>query len=169
MPQVHSFEPVIGRDPRVIILGSMPGVISLNAVQYYANPHNAFWRIMADLFAFPALVGYEARIEHIKTCPLILWDTLKACHREGSLDSKIRKQDIEANDICGLIRDFPGIQAIVFNGAASEKYFMSLVAPELINHQLELIRLPSTSPANAAMSFEQKLDAWRCLRRFFEE
>lgn len=162
MPLVHSFEPVIGRDPRILILGSMPGVVSLQAVQYYANPRNAFWAIIAELFSIDLDGSYQSRVRQISQLPLILWDTLKACHREGSLDSKILKQQIEANDIAGLLGQYSGLRAIAFNGAASEKYFNQLEKHRLpANYQLELIKLPSTSPANAAMNFDQKLSAWK--------
>ena len=164
MALVHSFEPIIGREPRIVILGSMPGVVSLQAVQYYANPRNAFWAIISELFAIDLDCSYQLRVEQISHLPLILWDTLKACHRQGSLDSKILKQQIEANDISGLVEQYSGLRAIAFNGAASEKYFNQLEKHRLpASHQLELIKLPSTSPANAAMNFDQKLAAWRQL------
>ncbi len=164
MALVHSFEPIVGRDPRIVILGSMPGVVSLQAAQYYANPRNAFWTIIAELFGIDIDCDYDSRVQHISQLPLILWDTLKACHRQGSLDSKILRQQIEANDVVGLLERHSGLRAIAFNGAASEKYFNQLEKHRLpANHALELIKLPSTSPANAAMNFEQKLAAWRNL------
>jgi len=164
MTLVHSFEPIIGRDPRIVILGSMPGVVSLQAVQYYANPHNAFWAIIAELFGIDTECNYESRIRQISRSPLILWDTLKACHREGSLDSKILKQQIEANNVAGLVEQHSSLRVIAFNGAASAKYFDQLEKHRLpANHRLTLIKLPSTSPANATMNFEQKLAAWRKL------
>ena len=103
MTLVHSFEPVVGRDPRIVILGSMPGVVSLQAVQYYANPRNTFWAIIAELFGIDIECNYESRVRQVSHLPLILWDTLKACHRQGSLDSKILRQQIEANNIAGLV------------------------------------------------------------------
>jgi len=164
MPLVHSFEPIVGRNPRIVILGSMPGVVSLQAVQYYANPRNAFWAIIAELFGIDLDCSYQSRVEQISQLPLVLWDTLKACQREGSLDSKILKQQIEANNIAGLVEQCSGLRAIAFNGAASEKYFNQLEKHRLpANHQLELIKLPSTSPANASMNFDQKLSVWRQL------
>lgn len=167
MARVHSFEPLIGRNPRIIILGSMPGVVSLRAAQYYANPRNAFWAIMADLFGFDIEASYELRARQIKQCPVILWDTLKACEREGSLDSSILKHQIEANNVVALLAQFPTLRAIAFNGATSEKYFRQLVQADLPSqHGLSLLKLPSTSPANAAMNFEQKLASWRCLLDF---
>ncbi len=167
MSRVQSFEPVIGRRPRIIILGSMPGVVSLQALQYYANPRNAFWRIMAELFGIDHEAAYPERVRQIASKPVILWDTLKSCQRPGSLDSKIDKSSAEANDFAALLDRFPGVKAILFNGATAEKYFNLLVLPTLPeSHRLELLRMPSTSPANAGMKFEEKLDRWRGLLKF---
>ncbi len=167
MPLVHSFEPIVGREPRIIILGSMPGVVSLEALQYYANPRNAFWPIMAELFDIDIECDYSSRVRQFTELPLILWDTLKACHRPGSLDSNIQKHQIEANDILGLVNRFISISAIAFNGTASEKYFRQLVMKYLPdNRGIELIKMPSTSPANAGWSYERKLAAWRQLLNF---
>ena len=167
MDQVHSFEPIIGHRPRVIILGSMPGVASLEAVQYYAHPRNAFWPIMAELFGIDHKASYGFRISEIEKLPLILWDTLRACYRPGSLDSNIELGSAQANDFPVLLQQFPDIRAIVFNGATSEKYFRKLVVPILSGvSDIELLRMPSTSPANAGMNFEQKLAAWRRILAF---
>ena len=167
MSRVQSFEPIIGRQPRVIILGSMPGVASLQAVQYYAHPRNAFWRIMAELLGIDHAATYDERIRQIVSQPVILWDTLKRCQRPGSLDSNINKSSAEANDFAALLDRFPEVKAILFNGATSEKYFKLLVLPTLpASHGLELLRMPSTSPANAGMKFEEKLDNWRQLLEF---
>lgn len=167
MNEVRSFAPVIGSDPRVIILGSMPGVASLEAVQYYAHPRNAFWPIMGELFGFDHDVGYDDRIGEIRKRPIILWDSLRSCHRPGSLDSNIDLASAEANDFPSLLNRFPDIRAIFFNGAASEKYFRKLAQPGLTeNFDIDLRRLPSTSPAHAGMRFEQKLDAWREILTF---
>ena len=142
----------------------MPGVASLEALQYYAHPRNAFWPIMGRLFGFDAAAEYGDRIRSIEALPIILWDSLKACHRPGSLDSNIDVDTAEANDFPWLLQNHPGIRAILFNGATSEKYFRKLALPLLPEaDRVELIRMPSTSPANAGMTFEQKLAAWRRL------
>ncbi|MCP4187137.1 MAG: DNA-deoxyinosine glycosylase [Gammaproteobacteria bacterium] len=164
MTRVHSFEPVIGRTPRVLILGSIPSVISLQFTQYYANPRNAFWPIMAELFEIDIDCDYAGRIQQVTKLPIALWDTIKACQREGSLDSSILKDHLEANDIPALLGEYQRIDLVAFNGAAAEKYFNQLIKPVLsAEHRLEFIRLPSTSPANARMRFEQKLASWRQL------
>ena len=167
MARVRSFAPVIGENPRIMILGSMPGVASLEAVQYYAHPRNAFWPIMGELFSIDTGIDYEQRIEQIKSRPIVLWDTLQSCFRPGSLDSAITRDSVQANDIPGLLDEYNGIRAVACNGATSANYFRKLVLP-LISSQIELLQMPSTSPANAGMSFEQKLAAWRHLLDFVD-
>ena len=167
MTQVRSFAPIIGTDPRIVILGSMPGVASLEAVQYYAHPRNAFWPIMGELFDIDPAADYESRIAALERLPIILWDSLQACQRPGSLDAAIVDASAVANDFPWLLREYPDIRAIFCNGATSEKYFHKLALPRLPDPPgFELIRMPSTSPANAGMRFEQKLEAWRRLLDF---
>ena len=140
----------------------MPGIASLEAVQYYAHPRNAFWPIMGLLFDFDPALDYPARIAEVEKRPLILWDSLQSCYRPGSLDSSIDFDSARANDFPGLLAEHPAIRAICFNGATAEKYFRRLALPEFQDGlNLELLRLPSTSPANAGMTFAQKLAAWR--------
>lgn len=168
MPFVESFEPVIGKNPKVLILGSMPGIASLQAQQYYAHPRNNFWPIMARLFDVEWSDDYALRIQQVKNFPVVLWDTLKACHREGSLDSAITKDRLEANDIVGLLEQLPSVRLIAFNGAASEKYFKQTVAKQLnTDNRVEFIRLPSTSPAHASKNFQQKLADWAVIKTYF--
>ena len=166
MSKVHSFAPVVGDRPRVVILGSMPGVASLEAVQYYAHPRNAFWPIMGELLDIDASAEYKDRIRQISERPIILWDTLKSCRRPGSLDSNIDLKSARANDFPGLLQRHREVRAICFNGAASEKYFRQLVMPKLDLSGIETIKMPSTSPANAGMSYSQKLEAWRRILDF---
>jgi len=169
MSLVKSFAPIIGRQPRVVILGSMPGVASLDALQYYAHPRNAFWPILGELFGIDPTADYEARIRELEKLPVILWDTLQACHRPGSLDSNIEAGSARANDFQGLLKRFPDIRAILFNGATAEKYFRQLVVPQLPEPlAIQLLKMPSTSPAHAGMRFEQKLGAWRSLLDFLD-
>ncbi len=164
MAKVSSFPPIVGLNPRIIILGSMPGIASLEAVQYYAHPRNAFWPIMAELFDFDHQDDYQARIEQVRALPVILWDTLASCYRPGSLDSDISVDSVEANDIVSLLDEFPDIRLIAFNGVTSEKYFRRLVLPQLKAETLpRLLRMPSTSPANASMNLAKKTESWRVL------
>lgn len=161
MPIVQSFEPVIGTNPQVLILGSMPGIASLKAQQYYAHPRNAFWPIMSKLFSIQWDENYETRIEQVKSLPLVLWDVLQSCHREGSLDADILQVDMQPNAILKLLTEHPYISLVAFNGATAEKVFTQKVAKMIPDIQrLQFIRLPSTSPAHASQTLAQKTEAW---------
>ena len=100
--RVQSFAPLVTAQSRVLVLGSMPGVESLNAKQYYAHPRNAFWRIMAELLQFSVALGYEARCEALMDSGVGLWDSVRECERPGSLDSAVVDATIEANDFASL-------------------------------------------------------------------
>jgi TDG/mug DNA glycosylase family protein len=159
--RVTSFAPVVNDDARILILGSMPGVASLAANQYYAHPHNAFWKIMARVFGFVENVSYDTRIAALQHGGIALWDVLQSCVRPGSLDTAIHTASVQANAIPGLLHDHPGIVRVCCNGGAADKFYRKLVVPNLTNRPLDYLRLPSTSPAHAAMRFEQKLALWR--------
>ncbi|MBQ9336330.1 MAG: DNA-deoxyinosine glycosylase [Lentisphaeria bacterium] len=159
---LHSFAPSATPDARVLILGSMPGGESLRRQQYYAHPRNAFWPIMGSLFGFSAGLPYEKRLEYLKKHHVALWDSLAGCERDGSLDSNIRAP--EPNDIPALLRRCPAIRAIFCNGTASFR-FLKKYHPELFGRPgLEIIQLPSTSPAAAVLSFEEKLARWQIVK-----
>ncbi|MBC7750960.1 MAG: DNA-deoxyinosine glycosylase [Candidatus Saccharibacteria bacterium] len=159
----YSFRPVINDSARVIILGSMPGIKSLNEQQYYAHPQNAFWRIMAMLFDFDVDAEYEDRLGYLQTSGVALWDVLHSCKREGSLDSMIQPQTQVANDFYALFQKYPNVRAVFFNGAKAESFFKRHILPSLAERQLHFARLPSTSPAHASLSFDAKLEAWRVI------
>jgi len=166
MPLVHSFPPIEDSDARVLILGSMPSVASLRARQYYAHPRNAFWRIMGELFGAGPDVAYEARGRVLKSRRLALWDVLKCCTREGSLDARIDDATVVANDFPSFFEGHPRLERVYFNGAKAEQVYRRKVAP-LVGDVAEVRyeRLPSTSPANAAKSFADKLKAWHVITR----
>lgn len=156
------FPPIIGRNPKVLILGSMPSEASLAQGQYYAHPRNAFWYIMGSLFHFSPEATYVDRGEQLKQNKIALWDVLQECEREGSLDSSIIGDSIKTNDLSGFLLSHPTIRLIAFNGATAEKEYRKNILPGL-NKQLQqtlMIRLPSTSPAMATLSREQKLVKW---------
>jgi TDG/mug DNA glycosylase family protein len=161
MTLVHSFPPVVSPNSKVLVLGSMPGEVSLRAVQYYAHPHNAFWRIMGELFGAGPALPYQERLVVLDNAGIALWDSLRACTRAGSLDSAIR--DEEANDFAALFASFPRITHVFFNGAKSETAFRRHVQSTLAGSQHVFARLPSTSPAHAGMPFDEKVKRWRAL------
>jgi len=147
--------PVIGRSTRLVVLGSFPGVASLQAQQYYAHPRNHFWPIVGMLFGLDlAALPYRQRLAAVRQRGLGLWDVYAACRREGSLDSAI--EAAEPNDLASLRRRAPALQAVAHNGGESARamrHTRALGVP--------VWRLPSTSPANASWSFERKCAAWR--------
>ena len=166
-PLKHSFPPMVGRDPRVLILGSLPGEESLRQQQYYAFKHNAFWRIMGELLNFDPALSYEERLEALRRAGVALWDTIGAGRRAGSLDTKIR--DIEPNPIAKLVAAHPTIRFIGCNGGKSFEQ-LRRSSPELFaDPTLEIVKLPSTSPAAAALRYEEKRDAWRIVAKFLQK
>jgi TDG/mug DNA glycosylase family protein len=154
--------PVVDGRTRVLVLGSMPGGVSLQKQQYYAHPRNAFWRIMSNLIALDAHADYPARLHGLLCAGIGLWDVLRNCERPGSLDSAIVRDTMEANDFGALFLERPGISRVFFNGAKAEQVFRRLVAPGLCA-SITCARLPSSSPANAAVSYSAKLAAWRAV------
>jgi hypoxanthine-DNA glycosylase len=157
-PVLTGLAPVIGRAPRLLILGSFPGEASLAQARYYAHPRNQFWPILGALLDEPlAGLDYEPRLERLRARRIALWDVLGACRRAGSLDAAIR--DARGNDFEALLAGAPQIGAVAFNGATAAK-----AEPVFAARGLATYRLPSTSPAHAGLGFEAKLARWRVLR-----
>jgi hypoxanthine-DNA glycosylase len=156
-PLLAGLAPVIAPDTRILILGSFPGAASLAAQQYYAHPRNQLWPILSALVG-EDLAGraYAERLPRLLAHRIGLWDVLGACERKGSLDAAIRNP--AANDFARLRLLCPNLDTVGFNGQASGKF-----APQFAGAGYRTVVLPSTSPAHAAMSFEQKLQCWRAL------
>ncbi len=163
MQQQYGFPPIIDNNPTVLILGSMPGIKSLQEQQYYAHPRNAFWPIMSALFDIKLHLPYQQRCQILCQQGIAVWDVLKSCQRKGSLDSAIENESIEANDFNQLLTDYTSIKHIYFNGGASEQLFKRHVLKTLQKSAAikTMLKLPSTSPAHAAMTLEQKTQVWR--------
>jgi len=161
MKQIYSFEPVEDANAEILILGSMPGRASLIAGQYYAHAQNTFWRIIAELLRFDARAPYATRVRALKSARIALWDVLRSCTREGSLDSMIERDTQTANDFRTFFRTHGKISHVFFNGAKAEACFNRHVLRDIDGISVSYARLPSTSPAHASMSFADKLGAWR--------
>lgn len=161
--QIESFPPIIDAGATRLILGSMPGVASLTAQRYYAHPQNAFWRIMGEVLGFASDAPYGKRVLALQRAGIALWDVLASCERPGSLDSAIRRDSEQANDIAALLATHPRITRILFNGGAAEATFRRHHAVVLRRSDLSFVRLPSTSPAHASLRFEQKCAVWRAV------
>jgi TDG/mug DNA glycosylase family protein len=164
MAQVHGFPPVSRADARILILGSMPSRESLARQQYYAHPRNAFWPIITSLLGIPD-PDYPARVKRVRSRGVAIWDVLQACFRPGSLDSAIDDRSLVPNDFQPFFRRHPGLRKVFFNGAKAESIYLKKVLPGLdaAAAALPRQRLPSTSPAHAGMTLEQKTAAWRII------
>ena len=154
--------PIASADARLFILGSLPGDVSLGAQQYYAHPTNQFWRLLGrvlgeDLHA----LGYEQRLHRLAERRIGLWDVIASAERRGSLDQAIRVA--EHNRLEQLLRDFPDVRAIAFNGATAAKAGRKLIGER--SDGIALIDLPSSSAANTT-AFEEKARAWASLAPF---
>jgi hypoxanthine-DNA glycosylase len=139
----------------------MPGVKSLAAVQYYAHPQNAFWRIMGELIGFDHRDDYMTRVAALQAAGIAVWDVLQSCQREGSLDARIETASQVTNDFNALFQAHPQLMTVCFNGAKAESVFRKVVLPGLAPSDRHYIRLPSTSPAHAALPYAQKRALWR--------
>ena len=163
MTFARSFPPIAAPQAETLILGSMPGQASLTANQYYAHPRNAFWPIMARLLNFDPKAPYDERIHALTLARIALWDVLHSCTRRGSLDSDIDSDSSITNDFSAFLGQQPTIKRIFFNGAKAESAFKRQVMPKLEPSDIIFSRLPSTSPAHAALSFEEKLKVWTAI------
>ena len=155
MQKISSFPPIIDKESKILILGSIPGVKSLEMQQYYAHPQNKFWKIIFELFNEKFTTDYKERIEILEKHHIALWDVIDTCERKGSLDSEIRNE--EANKIEELLQNFPNIKAIFCNGQKSHKNLQKILGKKF---RLPIIVLPSTSPAYAGLSYFDKLKSW---------
>lgn len=165
MRSLEGLPPLARADARVLVLGSMPGAASLEAGRYYAHPGNLFWPLVAGLLGQPLPQDYPGRCRMLTEAGIALWDVVHRCRRQGSLDSAIERSSVEANDIAGFLQRHPALGHLFFNGAVAEQLFRRHVLPGLQSPDaLRLVRLPSSSPANASWSPERKAAAWRQLR-----
>ncbi|GHU36374.1 DNA-deoxyinosine glycosylase [Clostridia bacterium] len=151
----YSFAPIIDTKSRTLILGSLPGAESLRLGQYYANPHNSFWRLIFAMFGCEPVDDYNKRREFILAHNLALWDVCQSAERKGSLDSKI----ISAfpNDIAGLLAEYPNIERILLNGRKAESEYFRHFG----HFNIHAVYVPSTSPAHAGLAFADKLRIWK--------
>ncbi len=155
------FPPVIGPSPRILVLGSLPSVASIEAGQYYAKPQNAFWKIMGALCAAGPELDYADRLAALEQAGVALWDVLHAARRPGSLDSAIVLATEQVNDITGLLERETTIRLVALNGEKAAAVFRRHVSGALPRADIDCVTLPSTSPAYASLKPKQKLERWR--------
>lgn len=169
--RLQGMEPVVDERTRVLVLGSFPGIRSLQLQQYYAHPQNHFWPILQAMWPhapWPEPADYAQRCACALACGVGLWDVYASCERQGSLDAAIRHGQL--NDFVGLLERCPQLRAIAHNGGESFRHARAVeraLQAAGMGDQVSLHRLPSTSPANASWSFERKLQAWQSLMDMF--
>jgi hypoxanthine-DNA glycosylase len=164
MPHIQGFPPICRPHARTLILGSIPSRESLVQQRYYAHPRNGFWPIVCELLGITTS-DYARRAEQVTRKGIAIWDVLQACFRSSSLDSDIDGSTIVTNDFRTFFEEHPLITRVFFNGAKAESVYRQHVLPGLSSRhtQIQLWRLPSTSPANAGMTLAQKQKAWQAI------
>lgn len=150
----HPFNPIVFKDTKVLILGSFPSVKSFENNFYYAHPSNQFWKILQAVTQYP-VNNRDQKIWLLKECKFGLWDMIRSCQRENSLDSSL--EDEEVNDIAAFLEDHPSIEKIAFTGKKSEALFKTHFS--YLN--IETVYLPSPSSAYAKMKFEDKVKIYK--------
>jgi hypoxanthine-DNA glycosylase len=157
-----SFPPVVDRGVRVLVLGSLPGEVSLARQQYYAYPHNQFWRLIGHVLGRELPGAYEARLAALLQAGVGLWDVVRTATRAGSLDASIRGH--QPNPLAELVGALPRLRSVAFNGATASAIGRRALGDV---RGVELVSLPSSSPAYT-LAFERKAEAWATLRGFLE-
>ncbi len=153
----EGFPPILGTEPRVLVLGSLPSRKSLDKRQYYGHPQNAFWKIMRTLLG--AEGSYEERSAAVAAAGVAVWDVLARAERPGSMDADIDLGSAVANPLGPFLDRETSITLVAFNGRAAESMFRRFVTGTL--RPLDFVRLPSTSPAYASLTLAQKTERWR--------
>ncbi len=165
LPVQHCFPPVANKATRLLVLGSLPGAVSLARSQYYAHPQNLFWRLMSRVIDRDLVtMDYDSRLQSLLDAGVGLWDTVAAATRPGSLDADIRLH--AASDLAALAATLPELRAVAFNGGTSARIGRRQLAGV---EGLDLVDLPSSSPAYASVSFERKLETWLKLRFYLRQ
>jgi len=160
----HCFPSVTRPDTRLLLLGSLPGAVSLARRQYYAHPRNQFWRLTGEVIGRDLVpLDYEARLEALLDAGIGLWDTVAAADREGSLDADIRLH--AASDLIALTRTLKRLRAVAFNGGTSARIGRAELGTVA---GIDLIDLPSSSPAHT-LAYARKLEAWLRLRAYLRQ
>ena len=156
---LSGLDPIVGPEARVLVLGSMPGALSLERGEYYAHPRNRFWKVVDRVLRVPSSGGYDQRIGAVADAGVALWDVLRHCTRIGSLDRDIDPCSEVPNEIVPFLRSNPTIGRIVFNGRKAEQSFRRWIGEHCGG--IDLIAAPSTSPANTRVSMDELTESWR--------
>lgn len=157
--KIYSFPPISNQNAKVLILGTMPGEMSLKLKQYYGHGGNNFWKIIFSIFNETLVSDYELKKNILLKNHVALWDVLKACEREGSSDNAIIQET--PNDFKTFLENHKSIRLIAFNGKNAEAHFNNLCP---VKPNVKFITLPSTSPANTWKTYNEKLAEWKMIK-----
>ena len=150
----HPFKPIIYKDTETLILGSFPSIKSFENNFYYAHPSNKFWKILEAVTTYP-INNRDQKLWLLKECKFGLWDMVRECSRDNSLDSSLENEEV--NDIAGLLEAHPSIKKLAFTGKKAEALFKT----HFSYLEIETVYLPSPSSAYAAMKFEEKVKVYK--------
>ena len=158
--RISSFPPIISGTSKILILGSVPGIKSLEMQEYYAHPQNKFWRILFELFQEDFTTDYSQKLKFLAKNHIAVWDVIDSCERDGSLDTKIKNE--VHNDVEQILMDYPNIKAIFCNG---QKSFKNVLKKLSGNNKIPVFALPSTSPAYT-IPLKRKVEEWKIIKNF---
>ena len=159
VPLLYGLDPMAGPLPTVLVLGTFPSTASRREGAYYANPRNQFWPIVEALFGISRALPYKERIHALAGHGVALWDTVSACHQEGSMDHTIRNPQL--NDIPRFLRANPTVSLVAVNGRTAERFLKRVMLTHPFAPDVRVVVLPSTSPANAVWNLQRLIDIWR--------
>ena len=151
-----------GPEPTVLVLGTFPSAIARRDQAYYANPQNQFWPIMERLFGISRTLPYRERVAALNGHGIALWDTVATCRQEGSMDHTIR--DAVLTDVAGWLEAHPSVGLVAVNGRTAERFLQRALSGRTVGPHVRIAGLPSTSPANARTTFDEKLHLWSVVR-----
>lgn len=154
----HTLEPVYNAHSNVLILGTFPSVKSREQHFFYGNPQNRFWKVISAITNTPLPLTIEAKKAMLLEHGIAIWDVIQSCEITGSSDSSIKK--VVPMDFSPILKS-ASIQRIYANGATAEKLYQTYCEATT---KMGIIKLPSTSPANAAFSLEKLIEAWSVIR-----
>lgn len=155
---IHPFPPLYDENSKILILGSFPSVKSREAMFFYGHPQNRFWRVIAALYGEETPQNIDEKKKLILSHNLALWDSIQSCTITGSSDSSVK--NVVPNDL-SLIINNSKVDRVFCNGALSHKMYMKFIFP-LTN--IKAVKLPSTSPANAAYSLDRLIEEWKVIK-----
>jgi TDG/mug DNA glycosylase family protein len=159
MHQVHNIEPVYDAHSRVLILGSFPSVKSREAQFFYGHKQNRFWKVLSGILECPVPETIPEKKEMLLSHHIAVWDVIGSCTITGSSDSSIR--DVVPNDISRIL-NHADIRLICANGNKSWELYRKYLYPQT---RREAVKLPSTSPANAAFRLDDLIEEWNIIKK----